>query len=154
MERVRLEAEDDPPKNKGGRPRNQPNRLSQELIRQAKQDGDLPHEILLKLARGQPIRIKRINKQTGLFEINEEGHFIVDWLQPGLSEVIDCAKAAAPYFAPKLSTVEMIQGVSDDDLNRIIALAATEAGLSIGPGGESPPGAGTPRSDAESDEDD
>jgi hypothetical protein len=61
---------------------------------------------------------------------------LASWLTPDLETIKDAAKAAAPYFAPKISTVEVIQGVSEHELDRIIALAASEAGVSLGIGGE------------------
>jgi hypothetical protein len=46
---------------------------------------------------------------------------------------IGCAKAAAPYYAPKLSAVELIKDLSDDELASIIEGTANEAGFVIKP---------------------
>lgn len=110
------------------------NKLAREARAMAKATGKLPHEILLDLARGQSITQEIIDPETG--EITQR------LLTPDLEMIRDAAKAAAPYFAPKISTVEVIQGVSDDELDRIIALAATEAGFNLGAGREGTPGAG------------
>ena len=110
--------------------------MAKEAREWAQATGDLPHEILLNIARGKPVCIPKIDPKTGLFVIGEDDAFERVWLSPGLQEVMDAAKAAAPYFAPKISTVEVITGVSDDELDAIIARSAAEAGLSVGTGGE------------------
>jgi hypothetical protein len=103
------------------------NKLAREARAMAAQTGKLPHEILLDIARGQVV-IQRF--------LDEDGTQVTRRLIPTIDDIRDAAKAAAPYFAPKISTVEVIQGVSDHELDRIIALAAAEAGISIGSGGE------------------
>lgn len=56
------------------------------MVRQwAYETGELPHMILLRLARGET----------------------VNGVKPTKEEQIDCAKAAAPYFAPKLQSVQL-----------------------------------------------
>lgn len=92
--------------------------------------GLLPHEILLSIARGEPQTLK-MPVQVGGKTVIQETLVGVD-----LESIKDAAKAAAPYYAPKISTVEVISGVSDDDLDAIIARAAAEAGVSLGHGGE------------------
>ena len=84
--------------------------------RRATLTGDLPHQFLLRIMRGECIN----------------GH------KPDLQLRVDCAKAAAPYYAPKLSAVQVVENLSDDDLDWIIKNAAAEAGIDLGLGGESP----------------
>lgn len=86
--------------------------------------GYLPHEILLRIAQGRKLWHGR----------DEDGNKI--WIQPTLDDRIRCAIAAAPYYAPKLSTVEIIQGTTDDELDEIIKTSAAAAGLSISLTGE------------------
>lgn len=118
-----------PPKKKGvGRPMNSFNKMSREARAQAMLTGLLPHEFLLKVARGEVIAVKRIDQETG--------EIITEYEVPDMDRRIDAAKAAAPYYAPKMSTVEVIANVSNDELDQIIAGAATEAGVSVGFGGE------------------
>ncbi len=95
------------------------------------QHGDLPHEILLKLARGEPL-VKGYDPNGDPIR-DAEGH-ILYWY-PTEAERVDAAKAAAPYFAPKLSTVEVIRGTSDAELLQIISGAAAAAGLILSPDG-------------------
>ena len=130
-ERVKV----NPPAAGHGRPGGSMNKRAREAIEAARKSGDgrLPHEILLDMARGRYIirRVPTINHDSG--EIEQEK---VELLLPSLEDMKDAAKAAAPYYAPKISTVEVITGVSDDELDAIIARAAAEAGLSVGFGGE------------------
>lgn len=105
------------------------NRLAREAREAALLTGMLPHEILLQIARGEIIAVKSIDQETG--SINTQ------YIIPDLEKRIDAAKACAPYYAPKMSTVEVIANVSDDELDKIIAGAAAEAGVSVGFGGES-----------------
>jgi hypothetical protein len=67
--------------------------LSQEAIEAATKTGELPHEFLLRVLRGEAI----------------------DGEKPAFDKRIDAAKAAAPYFAPRLATAT-IQGPGGDPL--------------------------------------
>lgn len=121
------------PKNKGGRPPGAMSKLAKEARERAQETGELPHEILLSIARGnpQPVRSVAYDEDSGEITVKITGYEI-----PDLEQRKDAAKAGAPYFAPKISTVEVISGVSDDELDNIIALAAAEAGVSLGSVGE------------------
>lgn len=125
MERVQLLTE---PKRKRGRPENSMNRFAKDAREKAQASGMLPHEWLLAVMRGEPIYRTEHDPITGEARKVQE--------QYGFDDRKDAAKAAAPYYAPKISTVEVISGVSDADLDSIIASAAAQAGVSIGPGGE------------------
>lgn len=97
----------------------------------------LPHEILLDMARGKPIKtLVPIEGANGLDPMGNQ-LFAAKFVVPDFEQMKDAAKAAAPYYAPKISTVEMITGLSEDDLDAIIAGAAAEAGVSLGSDGES-----------------
>jgi hypothetical protein len=101
------ESESDPKPNLPRR-ESKVNRLA---IEAAHRTGLLPHEFLLKISRGGRI----------------------DGVKPDLAMRIGCAKAAAPYYAPKLSAVELIKDLSDDELASIIEGTANEAGFVIKP---------------------
>lgn len=60
------------------------NQMSRRAREEAAKTGELPHMILLRIARGEVL----------------DGH------TPAFSERMDAAKAAAPYFAPKLAATE------------------------------------------------
>lgn len=112
-----------------GRPIGSMSRLAKEAREQAKLTGDLPHEFLLRVSRGELIEGKRYDEVTGKISTYYE--------MPDFEKRMDAAKSAAPYYAPKISTVEVISGVSSEQLDEIIAGAAAEAGISIGTDGES-----------------
>lgn len=60
------------------------NKRTAETVAKAQAAGMLPHEFLAAVQRGEEI----------------DGH------KPTFEERLDAAKAAAPYFAPKLSNIE------------------------------------------------
>lgn len=94
--------------------------------------GELPHELLLRVSRGERI-------QHGTDE-NDSPRFI----QPTFDERLECAKVAAPYFAPKLATVEFTKGLSEYELDTLITELATEAGAFVTFTGEGEEGETTP----------
>ena len=124
---------DAPVKNKGGRPLGSMSRLAKEAREKAQATGLLPHEFLLAVARGE--RITRWVPHPDPRQA-AAGVVIEEVEKYGFEERIDAAKAAAPYYAPKISTVEVIAGVNSDDLDELIARAAAEAGISLAVGRE------------------
>jgi hypothetical protein len=119
-----------PAKNKGGRPVGAISKLSREAREKAAASGILPHEFLLQIVRGEPIFRTEVHPMSGEKILIQETY--------DFDARRDAAKAAAPYYAPKISTVEVINGVSEYELDQIIERAAAEAGVSIGNGGEGP----------------
>lgn len=125
--------DDAPAKNKGGRPLGSMSKLAREAREKAQATGLLPHEFLLAVARGE--RITRWEPHP--HPEQAAAGVVVEVVEKyGFEERIDAAKAAAPYYAPKISTVEVIAGVNSDDLDELIARAAAEAGISLVVGGE------------------
>ncbi len=117
-----------PEKNKGGRPKGSLSKIAAEAREKAQATGLLPHEILLSVARGEAQFKEVVDPKTGEITRVRE-HY-------DLPIRLDAAKAAAPYYAPKISTVEVITGVPDAELDLIIAQLAREAGISAGASGE------------------
>lgn len=115
-----------------GRPPNSMNALSKRARELAASTGRLPHEILLSIARGVPIELQ---------EVQPDGTLRPRYEAVTAEQVLDAAKAGAPYYAPKISTVEVVSGVDNATLDELIARAAAEAGLSVAPGGEGEEGA-------------
>ena len=114
-----------------GRPESSMNKMSRAAREEAARSGRLPHEILLDIARGNPQKLK---------VVMPDGRIEEQMVGITLEQLQDAAKAAAPYYAPKISTVELITGVSDDDLDEFIARAAAEAGVGLSVVGEGPEG--------------
>ena len=67
-----------------GRPKGAVAKMTAEAVIQAKATGELPHEFLLRIVRGEPI----------------DGH------TPTIEQRMSAAMSAAPYFAPKLAVME------------------------------------------------
>lgn len=92
-------------------------RWAEESRKQARESGELPHEFLLRVARGEPIDI---------VELNEEGLRIAKIYYPTFSDRVECANACANYFAPKLTaqqteSMDPVSEMTDEELNRKLA---------------------------------
>jgi len=91
-----------------GRPKGRTNSVTAEARKAAAESGILPHEWLLKVSRGEPIEQKRwkiIYDKQG----NEKGReLITEEVYADFPTRIDAAKAASPYYAPRLA----VQNVS------------------------------------------
>jgi hypothetical protein len=82
--------------------------------------GLLPHEILLMIARGEPISHKvwvaKRDKKGNIIR-DEDGHEIQELVErihyADFAMRVDAAKAAAPYYAPRLAAQQMNIGVTD-----------------------------------------
>lgn len=130
-----MSEENAPPRRRGflgpgpGRPKGSLNKRTKQRIEAAEATGLLPHEILLSIARGEPQMEVHVNPIT-----NER---VVQYTAPAdLPQRLQAATSAAPYYAPKLQTVEVIQGLNDDSLDSLIAQLASEAGISLAADGE------------------
>lgn len=110
-----------------GRPVGTTTLINQKAIAKAKESGDLPHEFLLRIARGELITRMVKNAKGQIDEVEEVYDF---------QDRKDAAKACAPYYAPKISTVEVIRNVTDNELDNIIAQLAAETGFGASDGGE------------------
>lgn len=91
----------------GGRQKGQPNKKNAETIERAKEAGLLPHEFLLAVCQGQEI----------------DGHI------PTFEERMDAAGKAAPYYAPKLASVEQKHSGSIEAVTKEQRDAAVQAAL-------------------------
>lgn len=114
-------------KSKGGRPKGSISKIARAARLNAIATGELPHEFLLRVSRGEIITRRVVDEDGNVTEIREDYDFPMR---------IDAAKSAAPYFAPKISTVEVIHGVPDDELDNIIAQLAAQAGINLSADGE------------------
>ena len=101
-----------------GRPRGSKNNISKAAIKAAKETGVLPHEWLLSVARGDAIEQKRleiVRDEDG----NEIKIVVAEMIYPDIGLRMEAAKAAAPYYAPRLAT----QTVSVQGGNEAVAEA-------------------------------
>ena len=96
-------------------------------IASAKETGLLPHEILLNIARGLPVKIHNLvityhGKSSGpqLQGKEKSREWIEEDYYPTFPEILDAVKAAAPYFAPKLAA-QLIAANSPESLAAAMA---------------------------------
>lgn len=94
--------------------------ISREELLKADRSEDLPHEFLLKVARGLPVSQKRqvtvyheSGPKAGQIKCKEWREEIV---YPNLQTRMDAAKTAAPYYAPKLAVKVLETGDAGKDL--------------------------------------
>lgn len=106
-----------------GRPKGALNKLSNAAREHAAATGELPHMFLLRITRGEVISTDVMDPVTGelkkIFQV------------PDLPMRMDAAKAAAPYFAPKLSAVEVATSLTDEELNLMLQQYGAQAGLKL-----------------------
>lgn len=121
----------EPEKRPRGRPPGSISKLSKEAREKAAATGILPHEFLLMVTRGEVITTKYLDEEGNVQERVEE----ID-----LEKRIEAAKASAPYFAPKISAIQFLNGANDDELNQLIAQLTAQAGVAASLGGESEEG--------------
>ena len=90
-------------KKKMGRPKGRLSTVTNKAREAAMAIGLLPHEWLLKVSRGEPIEQCRwaIAYDKNGRETSRE--LITEMIYPDPDLRIECAKAAAPYYAPRLA---------------------------------------------------
>ena len=86
----------------------------------------LPHEILLKIARGECFKLRHLVidvYKTGEFQGQERARYWEEYIyNPTFAERIDACKAAAPYFAPRLSAQTIgAEATSVEALTNVLA---------------------------------
>src|SRR5579885_862765 len=88
-----------------GRPKGARNKRTRQMIEDAQSKGLLPHEVLASVARGEGML-------CSLFD--EDGQPVGQpfMVYPSLDQRIDAAKAAAPFYAPRLTSIEHGGGIS------------------------------------------
>jgi hypothetical protein len=94
-----------PKKSTAGRSKGSKQTVTKQARLEAASSGLLPHEWLLKVCRGEPVLHKRwkvrYHAKTGE-ELSRE--LIEEEYYPDFPMRVDAAKAAAPYYMPKLAT--------------------------------------------------
>lgn len=79
--------------------------LNKNIRQMARLSGILPHEFLLNICRGEVV-IEKYVDEYGVLQERE--------VYPDIGMRIDAAKAAAPFFAPKLSVQQVDMSASAD----------------------------------------
>ena len=96
-------------------------RWAEESRKRARDTGELPHEFLLRVARGEGI---------DLIEEKEDGSLKERTYYPNFTDRVEAATSCANYFAPKLTAqqVENLDGateLSDEDITRQLEVLMT-----------------------------
>ena len=90
---------------KVGRKPGSRNKLTRAAVAAAAATGELPHEFLLRVSRGEPFVEAHCIKTKA-----EDGSVRDEWMgrtrRPTADERISAATSAAPYYAPKLASIE------------------------------------------------
>lgn len=110
-----------------GRPQGAKNKIAAYAIEKAKQEGMLPHEMLLMIARGEAIPHTYQQKT-----LREDGVELIETVKTVIyadfDTRVDAMKACAQFYAPKLSAVQVrsvnpqgqISTVDEEDLDEML----------------------------------
>lgn len=105
------------------------NKLSQKAREEAARTGILPHEWLLKVSRGEAISQMRLKITYHLSGPKKGEEKDREWIEETVfadfPTRIEAAKAAAPFYAPKLATqtIQAGPGVADSIVQAMKTLA-------------------------------
>ena len=105
-----------------GRPKGSTQKITTKAREEAMKTGLLPHEWLLKVARGEPI-LHKYYRTTVDRRGKETKELVEEEVYADFATRVDAAKAAAPYFAPKLSaqTVSIPEPVQLEHSNKTLS---------------------------------
>lgn len=81
--------------------------LKRKAVDEATRAGMLPHEWLLKVSRGEPIEHRRWNIVLDKNGREKSRELVIEEYYADFPTRVDAAKAAAPFFAPKLASQTM-----------------------------------------------
>lgn len=102
-------------------------KLHDEAVKRAAESGELPHEWLLRIVRGEPFSQMVEQKVFHASGPNKGKLKRIDWVEtqyyPSFGERVDAAKSCAPFFAPKLVAQTM---KTDGDPSAPLAEALNE----------------------------
>lgn len=111
-------------KSKGGRPKGAVQKITTKAREAAMETGLLPHEWLLKVSRGEPITHKRWKIKVDKMGKEISRELVEEEVYADFSTRLDAAKAASPYYAPKLAVQNIsLTGNSDAVAETLKAIA-------------------------------
>lgn len=100
----------------------QPGSMKAERVAEAvMMDVELPHLWLLRVMQGEEFDVFVPGKRSA------KGTTVK--IRPTFEQRMEAAKAAAPYFAPRLGSIEVMRGLTDGDLDQLIIGLVQETGL-------------------------
>ena len=103
-----------------GRPKGSLSKVTAKAKQAAMETGLLPHEWLLKVSRGEGITHKRwvIKYDAKGKELSRE--LVEEEVYTDFSTRLDAAKAASPFYAPKLATQTISVGTNSDAVSEAL----------------------------------
>ena len=98
-----------------GRPKGSVTKVTAKAREAAMETGLLPHEWLLKVSRGEGIRHKRWVVKFDTKGNEKSRDLVEEEVYADFPTRVDAAKAASPYYAPRLAaqTVAVVGGPDD-----------------------------------------
>lgn len=113
-----------------GRPTGGIAKISAIAREKAMATGLLPHEWLLSVARGEPIPHKRWDILLDENDIEISRTLVEEVFFADFNTRVDAAKAAAPFYAPKLATQTVtVGGDSPEELGAVLKILAEKLPL-------------------------
>ena len=102
------------PRPGSGRPKGSVTKVTAKAREAAMETGLLPHEWLLKVSRGEGIKHKRWVIKYDAKGDEKSRELVEEEIYADFSTRIDAAKAASPYYAPRLAVQTVsVSGNSD-----------------------------------------
>lgn len=116
-----------------GRKSGAKNALTLLSVQKAREEGILPHEWLLKVTRGEPIKHTVTNRETDKDGVEKIVHEEID-VYPDFETRVDAAKACCQFYAPRLSAIQVksinpkgvVSTVDEHDLNEMLEELAND----------------------------
>lgn len=107
-----------------GRPKGALSKVTAKAKQAAMETGLLPHEWLLKVSRGEPIEHKRWVTKYDAKGKEKGRELVTEEIYADFPTRLDAAKAASPFYAPKLAVQTVsVTGNSDAVSDTLKAIA-------------------------------
>lgn len=104
----------------GGRPKGALSKITTKAREAAMETGLLPHEWLLLVSRGEGIKHKRWVIKYDAKGNEKSRDLVEEEIYADFSTRIDAAKAAAPFYAPKLAVQTVSVGGNSDAVSQAL----------------------------------
>lgn len=109
-----------------GKPKGRIATVSAKARAEAAATGLLPHEWLLMVARGEPIKQRRLQISVDKKGKEVSREWIEEEIYPDFPTRVDAAKAAAPFYAPKLA-VQVVSPTGTNNSDKVAEALKTIA---------------------------
>lgn len=113
------------PRPGSGRPKGSVTKVTAKAREAAMETGLLPHEWLLKVSRGEGIKHKRWVVKYDAKGNEKSRELVEEEIYADFSTRLDAAKAAAPFYAPRLATQTVSLQGGNEAVAEALKLMAT-----------------------------